>query len=155
MLTFEYYSPTNIARLLIKMNIPTPGGKKIWQSSTVDSILSNEKYKGDALLQKRYTVDFLQKKTKINEGEVPQYYVENSHPAIIEPEEWDRVQIELARRKASGTATCSNSPFSTKVFCGDCGSRYTPITWHSNDKYRRIIWQCINKFHNPVKCKTT
>jgi hypothetical protein len=73
-------------------------------------------------------VDFLQKKTKVNEGEVPQYYVENSHPAIIEPEEWDRVQIELARRKNSGKATFSNSPFSTKVFCGDCGSRYTPIT---------------------------
>ena len=119
------------------------------------SILTNEKYKGAALLQKRYTVDFLQKKTKVNEGEVPQYYVENSHPAIIEPEEWDRVQIELARRKTSGKATISNSPFSTKVFCGDCGSRYTPITWHSTDKYRRLIWQCINKFHNPVKCTTT
>lgn len=127
----------------------------MWDKKVVLSIFTNEKYKGAALLQKRYTVDFLQKKTKVNEGEVPQYYVENSHPAIIEPEEWDRVQIELARRKNSGVATCSNSPFSTKVFCGDCGSRYTPITWHSNDKYRRIIWQCINKFHNPVKCTTT
>ena len=147
-------APSTIARELTRDGIPTPGGKTVWEKKTVLSILTNEKYKGAALLQKRYTVDFLQKKTKINEGEVPQYYVENSHPAIIEPEEWDRVQIELARRKASGTATCSNSPFSTKVFCGDCGSRYTPITWHSNDKYRRIIWQCINKFHNPVKCTT-
>ena len=118
------------------------------------SILTNEKYKGAALLQKRYTVDFLQKKTKVNEGEVPQYYVENSHPAIIEPEEWDRVQIELARRKNSGKATFSNSPFSTKVFCGDCGSRYTPITWHSTDKYRRVILQCNHKFKGEVKCTT-
>ena len=147
-------APSTIARELTRDGIPTPGGKTVWEKKTVLSILTNEKYKGAALLQKRYTVDFLQKKTKVNEGEVPQYYVENSHPAIIEPEEWDRVQIELARRKASGTATCSNSPFSTKVFCGDCGSRYTPITWHFNDKYRRIIWQCINKFHNPVKCTT-
>ena len=155
MLAFEYYSPSNIARLLMDLNIPTPSGKKIWQTTTAESILSNEKYKGDALLQKKFTVDFRTKKQKRNEGEVPQYYVENSHPAIIEPEEWDRVQIELARRKTSGKATISNSPFSTKVFCGDCGSRYTPITWHSTDKYRRLIWQCINKFHNPVKCTTT
>ena len=148
-------SQAYIARTLTKEGIPAPRGGAVWHPKTIDSILRNEKYKGAALLQKRYTVDFLQKKTKVNEGEVPQYYVENSHPAIIEPEEWDRVQIELARRKASGVATCSNSPFSTKVFCGDCGSRYTPITWHSTDKYRRIIWQCINKFHNPVKCTTT
>ena len=148
-------APSTIAKELTRDGILTPGGKTEWEKKVVLSILTNEKYKGAALLQKRYTVDFLQKKTKVNEGEVPQYYVENSHPAIIEPEEWDRVQIELARRKTSGKATISNSPFSTKVFCGDCGSRYTPITWHSNDKYRRLIWQCINKFHNPVKCTTT
>ena len=148
-------APSTIAKELTRDGILTPGGKTEWEKKVVLSILTNEKDKGAALLQKRYTVDFLQKKTKVNEGEVPQYYVENSHPAIIEPEEWDRVQIELARRKTSGKATISNSPFSTKVFCGDCGSRYTPITWHSNDKYRRIIWQCINKFHNPVKCTTT
>ncbi len=146
---------STIARELTREGIPTPAKKTVWQKKTVESILANEKYKGAALLQKRYTVDFLQKKTKINEGEVPQYYVENSHPAIIDPEEWDRVQIELARRRNGGTATFCNSPFSTKIFCGDCGSRYTPITWHSNDKYRRLVWQCIDKFHNEVKCTTT
>lgn len=72
-----------IARTLTAEGIPTPGGKTKWQPTVVTSILTNEKYKGAALLQKRFTVDFLQKKTKINEGEVPQYYVENSHPAII------------------------------------------------------------------------
>ena len=148
-------SASAIAKELTREGIPTPAKKAVWHKRTVESILTNEKYKGAALLQKRYTVDFLQKKMKVNEGEVPQYYVEESHPAIIEPEDWDRVQIELARRKASGKATFSNSPFSTKIFCGDCGARYTPITWHSTDKYRRLVWQCIDKFHNEVKCTTT
>ena len=75
-----------IADTLTKDGIPTPGGKKKWSISTVKSILSNEKYKGDALLQKSYTVDFLTKKTKVNEGEIPQYYVEDNHEAIIDPE---------------------------------------------------------------------
>ena len=140
---------------LTRDGILTPGGKTEWEKKVVLSILTNEKYKGAALLQKRYTVDFLLKKTKVNEGEVPQYYVENSHPAIIDSKAWDMVQGELRRRKESSRRTTSQSPFSGRVFCGDCGSRYTPITWHSNDKYRRIIWQCINKFHNPVKCTTT
>ena len=74
-----------IAGELTKRGIKTPGGKDKWNQSTVRSILTNEKYKGDALLQKSYTVDFLTKKTKTNEGEVPQYYVENNHEAIIDP----------------------------------------------------------------------
>ena len=72
--------------LLEKIN-----GKK----STVDSILTNEKYKGDALFQKKFTVDFLEKKMKKNEGEIPQYYVENSHPAIIDPIEWNKHKQNL------------------------------------------------------------
>ena len=68
-------SPSAIARHLTAENIPTPGGKRNWQSSVVQSILTNEKYKGDAILQKGFTVDFLTKKRKVNEGEVPQYYV--------------------------------------------------------------------------------
>ena len=71
-----------------------PAGKEQWCSSTVKSILTNEKYKGSALLQKRFTVDFLTKKSKVNEGEVPQYYIEESHPAIIVPEEFELVQAE-------------------------------------------------------------
>lgn len=68
-----------IADELTKRGIKTPGGKDKWSQSTVKSILTNEKYKGDALLQKSYTVDFLTKKHKTNEGEVPQYYVEDNH----------------------------------------------------------------------------
>lgn len=74
-----------IAGLLTSQGIPTPGGKQKWKSTTVESILTNEKYKGAALLQKYYTADFLTRKQKVNKGEVPQYYVENSHPAIIDP----------------------------------------------------------------------
>ena len=72
-----------IARLLTSNHITSPGGKEKWATTTVESILTNEKYKGDALLQKGITVNFLEHKRKVNEGEVEQYYVENSHPAII------------------------------------------------------------------------
>ena len=97
----EGKSTNAIAKHLTKAKIPTPAGKEVWQRATVESILRNEKYKGFALLQKKFTVDFLPKKMKVNEGEVPQYYVEHSHEAIIAPEEWERVQLELARRKNS------------------------------------------------------
>ena len=141
-------TPSSIARKLTEEEIPTPGGKTKWQSSTVESILKNEKYRGDARLQKSFTVDFLQKKTKINEGEVPQYYVENSHPAIIPPQEWDMVQAEIKRRKEMGNRFSSSNIFSSTVFCGDCGSPYGSKVWHSNSKYKRTILQCNNRYHS-------
>ena len=143
-----------ICRQLEAEGIPTPGGKTKWQSQTINSILTNEKYKGSALLQKTYTVDFLTKTTKVNEGEVPQYYVECSHPAIIEPAEWEAVQVEVARRKKMGRRHDCFTPFSGKVICGDCGSVYGSKIWHSNSKYRRVIWQCNRKFKNETKCTT-
>jgi len=147
--------PSNaIASQLTTMGIPTPGGKTIWQRATVDSILRNEKYKGAALLQKTFTVDFLQKKTKINEGEVPQYYVEHSHEAIISPAEWERVQLEIARRKNSPRRTMSYSPFTGKVVCGDCGEVFGSKVWHSTSKYRRTIWRCNAKYENGDPCNT-
>ena len=148
-------TPSSIARKLTEEEIPTPGGKIKWQSSTVESILKNEKYRGDARLQKSFTVDFLQKKTKINEGEVPQYYVENSHPAIIPPQEWDMVQAEIKRRKEMGNRFSSSNIFSSTVFCGDCGSPYGSKVWHSNSKYKRTILQCNNKFKGSCKCTTS
>lgn len=95
------HSPKTIAAHLTKDGIPTPLGKKTWSMSTINSILRNEKYKGDALLQKTFTVDFLTKTTKRNEGEIPQYYVTGNHEAIIAPTVWDQVQHELARRSGS------------------------------------------------------
>lgn len=143
-----------IAKHLTQQGIPTPRGKQKWQSSTVESILTNEKYKGAALLQKTFTVDFLSKKKKVNEGEVPQYYVENSHPAIIEPDEWEQVQQEMAHRKSLGKHRNSLSLFSSKIICGDCGASYGSKLWHSTSKYRRTIWQCNHKFSGDRKCTT-
>ena len=129
--------------------------KVLWErGNTVESILRNEKYKGSALLQKSFTVDFLTKKTKINEGEVPQYYVEDSHPAIIEPWEWEQVQVELERRKNSRNRHHQASPFSGKIICADCGDIFGAKTWHSTDRYRRVIWQCNGKFKGERKCET-
>lgn len=88
-------TPYAIAKYLMEKKIPTPTGKQRWQHRTIENILTNEKYKGDARLQKCYTVDFLSKKRKVNEGEVPQYYVEGSHDAIIAPAEWQMVQLEI------------------------------------------------------------
>lgn len=146
-------SPSAIARHLTAENIPTPGGKKNWQSSVVQSILTNEKYKGDAILQKGFTVDFLTKKRKVNEGEVPQYYVTNSNPAIVSREVFDLVQSELEKRKGK-RYTSSTSCFSGRIICGDCGGIYGSKVWHSTSKYRRIIWQCNSKFKNGKKCTT-
>ena len=143
-----------IARHLTANGIPTPTGKKIWQNRVIRSILTNEKYKGDARLQKMFTTDFLTKKKKVNEGEVPQYYVQNSHPAIIDPKEWDMVQAIMRRRKESGKRHDCAKPFSGKVICGDCGTIYGSKVWHSNDKYRKVIWQCNSKFKNDKKCRT-
>ena len=150
----EGMTTNSIATHLTLRNIPTPSGKDVWQRRTVESILQNEKYKGAALLQKKFTVDFLQKKMKVNEGEVPQYYVEHSHEAIIAPEEWDRVQSELARRKQSPRRPQSKSPFSGKIICGDCGEIFGSKVWHSNDKYRKTIWQCNAKYKHHSPCNT-
>lgn len=147
-------STNAIAAMLTEEGIPTPGKKTVWQRATVESILRNEKYKGSALLQKSFTVDFLTKKTKINEGEVPQYYVEDSHPAIIEPWEWEQVQAELERRKNSRNRHRQTSPFSGKIFCADCGEFFGSKAWHSTDRYRRIVWQCNGKFKGERKCET-
>ena len=150
----EGKTPCCIARHLTEKGIPTPGRKKTWQVSTVESILTNEKYKGDARLQKRFTTDYLTKTMKVNEGEVPQYYVENSHPAIIAPTEWDMVQGEFHRRKEANKRTTCHSPFAGKVICGDCGEQFGPKVWHSNSQYRRVIWQCNHKFKGDEKCST-
>ncbi|WP_326975582.1 recombinase family protein [Caproicibacter sp. BJN0012] len=143
-----------IARYLMQQGIPSPAKKKKWNVSTVLSILQNEKYKGDAVLQKRFTVDFLTKKTKVNEGEVPQYYVEHSHPAIIEPEVFDLIQAEIKKRKTVGRRQSGLGCFSSKIVCGECGGFYGPKVWHSKDKYRRTVWQCNNKVANGTCCST-
>lgn len=147
----EGKSQSTIASTLTKEGVPTPSGKTKWQYNVVDSILRNEKYKGSALLQKKYTVDFLTKKLKKNNGEVAQYYVEDSHPAIINPDEWELVQAELELNNQ--VRSHGNNVLCGRVICADCGSIYGPKVWHSNDIYRHVVWQCNNKF-NGTKCTT-
>ena len=147
-------SPYQIAKMLTEKGIPTPGGKKVWGKAVVESILTNEKYKGDALLQKVYTTDFLSKKKKKNEGEVPQYYVEGNHEAIIAPAVFDNVQVLMQSRGKGNNRNSCVSIFSSKIQCGDCGGWYGSKVWHSNDKYRKVIWQCNHKFDGGEKCTT-
>ena len=150
----EGKTPFTICKELETQGIKTPGKKEKWQRSTVISILTNEKYKGDALLQKSFTVDFLTKKKKVNEGEIPQFYVEGSHPAIIDPKEWDFVQAELARRKIIGKAYSGTSVFSSRLVCADCGEFFGLKVWHSTDAYRKEIWRCNRKFDGETQCTT-
>ena len=125
----------DICRILTDSGIPTPAKKAEWPVSTVMSILQNIKYKGDALLQKTFCEDFLTKKMVKNEGQVPQYYVEESHPAIISPELFDIVQAEIARNRGRGKARSNASCFSDRIICGSCGEVFGQKTWNASSKY--------------------
>ena len=151
----EGKSATFIANILTEEGIPTPWGKEKWTFSTIQSILTNEKYKGAAILQKTYIADFLSKKVVVNDGsKIPKYYIEQSHEAIIDPMEFDLVQLEIERRRKMGRQYKANNVFSSKIICGDCGNFYGRKIWHSRDKYRTAIWQCNCKFSNEVQCRT-
>ena len=152
-LFLEGKTTQGIANFLMEQGILSPAGKKNWCSSTIASILTNEKYKGDALLQKRFTSNFLTKELRVNNGEVPQYYVEGSHEAIIAPEVFETVQDEMARRKELGRAY-SDKAFHSKIICGDCGGFYGRKVWHSTDEYKGVIFQCNRKFKNEDRCQT-
>lgn len=144
-----------ICDYLEEQKYETPTGKDKWHQSTILSILQNEKYKGDALVQKTYVPDFKSHKLVKNNGEIQQYYQENHHDPIINSDEWNMVQIEIARRKKLGyTYNCTNV-FSCKLICSDCGSYFGQKVWHSNDKYRKVVYQCNDKFNKShEKCKT-
>jgi len=152
-LFLEGKTPSGIARHLERSHILSPGGKEKWQHGTIVSILTNEKYKGDAILQKTFCADFLTKKIKRNEGELPQYYVSGSHPAIIAAEVFEEVQLEMKRRRESNY-TAREHCFSGRIICGDCGAPYIEKVWHSTSQYKRRIWQCSRKFKNDERCRT-
>nr|WP_255364724.1 recombinase family protein [Corynebacterium sp. NML140438] len=141
-----------MAKGLTDEGVATPRGKRVWRASTVRSILVNEKYKGDALLQKSFTTDFLTKTMRVNEGEIPQYYVTGNHVPIIEPATWNVVLTELSRRAGRGFATSHS--FAGKVQCADCGGWYGRKVWHSTSKYRRYVWRCNNKYGLDHHCST-
>jgi len=105
-------------------------------------------------LQKSYTADFLTKKQVVNRGEIPQYYVEGAHEAIIDPVVFDMVQQELANRGRGKNRHSSTGLFSSRIKCGECGSWYGAKVWHSNSKYRRTVYQCNHKWEGDKKCGT-
>ncbi|RMI73803.1 recombinase family protein [Streptococcus iniae] len=143
-------SPYHIAKDLTEQGIRSPSGKQHWNTTTIKRMLRNEKYKGDALLQKTYTIDFLTKKKNINRGELPQYYVENNHEAIVDRETFDAVQQVLdTKGKKSST-----SIFSSKLVCGNCGHYFGSKVWHSTSKYRRVIYRCNEKYNGTERCST-
>ena len=143
-----------IAKELEERGIKSPSGKDKWYISTVRSILTNEKYCGDALIQKEYTADFLDKTRRKNTGEIPQYYVEEHHEAIIPPDLFDFVQSEIKRREQNGKHS-GVSIFANKIKCGCCGGWYGAKIWHSTDKYRRVIYRCNKKYaHKGKPCST-
>ena len=126
-----------------------------WSPSTVESILTNEKYKGDAILQKTYCTDYIQKTFVENDGsEIPKYYAQNSHPAIVRSEVFDLAQMELEWRKSLNGSYSGKSCFATRVVCGDCGAFYGSKVWHSTDAYRRVIWRCNGKYTGEKTCTT-
>ena len=129
-----------IADKLAQRHIPSPKGKDTWSTVTLRSLLTNEKYKGDALLQKTYRPSLFSDRAVQNDGDLPKYYVEGVLPRIIEPEVFDRVQEELAKRGAKRpTSEKAKTPFgrysgkyalSTLVVCGKCGALYRRVTWY-------------------------
>lgn len=155
-----------IAKRLTEEHVPTMGGGNRWFSERIKSILKNEKYKGDALLQKTYITDPISKRVKKNNGELPMYYVENSHPAIIERRIFDRVQEEIARRagkkkvKQTGTKTelgrySGKYALTELLYCGECGTPYRRCTW-SRDGKKKIVWRCVSRLDYGKKyCKNS
>lgn len=149
-----------ISRQLQSEHIVIPSKKFSFGKNMVMNILKNEKYCGDCILQKTVTVDCISKTRKKNEGEAPMYIVENSHPAIISREMFNRAQEELSKRKARSpqsqkTAITASGKYSKYaltdvLICAECGSRYKRVTWTSLGQ-KRIVWRCVNRLDNGKK----
>ena len=150
------YSTYKISQFLTKWGIKAPAGKDEWHTSSVVSILQNEKYKGDALLQKSFTRDFLAHKREKNKGELPQYYVQDGHEAIIDRGMFDYVQTVIKDRTETGHSRYSGVHLYSSFFkCGRCGAWYGSKVEHSNDRYRRNLLVCNNRFVAPYYCRNT
>lgn len=149
----------SISEKMKEANYEIPGKKFSFSVHMIQSILRNERYCGDCILQKTVTVDCISKTRKVNQGEAPMYIVENNHPAIISREMFNRTQEELSRRQtikpqaeSSLTATGRYSKYAlTNVLkCGECGTRFRRVTWTSHNQ-TRVVWRCINRLENGKK----
>ena len=146
---------------LAQRHIPSPKGKDTWSTPTIRSILSNEKYKGDVLLQKTYKPSLFSDRAVRNDGALKKYYIEGVLPRILEPDTFDRIQEELAKRGAKRpTSEKAKTPFgrysgkyalSTLVVCGQCGALYRRVTWYRKGE-RKIVWRCGTRLDNKANC---
>lgn len=146
---------------LAQRHIPSPKWKDTWSTATLRSLLTNEKYKGDALLQKTYRPSLFSDRAVQNDGDLPKYYVEGVLPRILEPEVFDRVQEELAKRGSKRpTSEKAKTPFgrysgkyalSTLVVCGECGALYRRVTWYRKGE-KQIMWRCGTRLDGKANC---
>lgn len=166
-LFLEGNSSYKIKEILEADGVKTATGKSVWQATVIDKMLANEKYMGDALLQKTYTVDFLTRKKVINQGIVPQYYIEDDHEAIIPKELFYMVQEERARRSGIYRASIrkkrgqEKGKFSGKyvlsniMICAECGQPYRRQVW-SKYGQKWAVWRCDNRLkHGSKRCKNS
>lgn len=165
---FEWFlagrTPREIVAMLQADGVQTKCGKVKWQVSTILRILKNEKFCGDAILQKTVTLDCISKTHKKNTGEAPMYYVHNNHDPIISRETFNKAQEELLRRNALKPATSSTVTaqgrysryaLSEILHCDECGSRYKRCTWTSSGE-KQIVWRCVNRLQFGKKyCKSS
>lgn len=159
------YSMDRIKQILEEGKYLTVKGNTKWSKATIRNILTNEKYKGDVLMQKSYTVDLFTKQTRKNTGELPMYLAKNHHTPIIDPAVFDRVQVEIAKRNNLRTTSekciTKRAKYSSQyaltgiVVCNECGSKYRRTTWTSRGK-KRAVWRCMNRLEHGTKyCKTS
>ena len=157
------HSVAQIAKDLKSDGIKTVRGKEDWGDQVIRGMLQNEKYIGDALLQKTYIADIFTHQAKKNLGELPKYYVHDCHPAIIDRETFQKVQEEIARRaslrKTSARTKTVMGKYSGKyvlndlLVCGECGSPYRRVIW-TQKGVKRVVWRCINRLeHGRRICK--
>ena len=144
----EGWTPSEIARRLNEDGIPGVTGEPRWVPITILRMLQNEKYKGDLLMQKTYTSDFLNKVQEGNEGQLEQYLVVDDHEAIVSREDWEAAQLEIERQQLfkrkhgiKDMSSCIYNPFYAKVFCGTCGGKYIRKNWKGN---REAFWKCTH-----------
>lgn len=155
-----------ISDTLRNENIIIPNKRISFSKPMIINLLANEKYCGDSILQKTVTIDCISKVRKKNTGEdAPMYYVQNSHPAIISRELFNRTQEETARRKTKAPSSAKHAitavgkyskyALSDVLICGECGTRYQRCTWSKRGK-KRVVWRCINRIDNGTKyCKSS
>lgn len=153
----EYISGKGAGAITKGLNhdgVPTVGNKK-WHDSTIRQMLRNEKYKGDAILQKYYSPDHLKRISVRNKGELDSYYIENNHPAIITQELWEEANKKLEERaQAKGIEGgvskkyAAKYPLSGMLYCSKCGATLKRRTWNSKLNCKKIVWQCSNYIRN-------